>query len=58
MIIIDSRDKRPIYEQIVEKMSDLMAMGALEADEKLPSVRILATDRRCQCRISSHSFNQ
>lgn len=44
MIIIDSRDKRPIYEQIVEKMSDLMAMGALEADEKLPSVRILATD--------------
>lgn len=44
MILIDQRDRRPIYEQIVEKLSDLMAQGVLKQDESLPSVRSLATE--------------
>ena len=44
MILIDGRDKRPIYEQVVDKMSSLMLKGIIEADEKLPSVRSLAID--------------
>ncbi|HIX73282.1 MAG TPA: GntR family transcriptional regulator [Candidatus Anaerobutyricum stercoripullorum] len=44
MIILDYSDKRPIYEQIVDKMQILIANGALEPDEKLPSVRSLAVE--------------
>lgn len=44
MIILDYSDKRPIYEQIVDKMQILIANGALEPDEKMPSVRSLAVE--------------
>ena len=44
MILIDYKDRRPLYEQIVEKMSDLMVRGILEQDSQLPSVRSLATE--------------
>ena len=44
MIVIDSRDKRAIYEQEVDRLSDLMLIGALEPGDKLPSVRSLAVD--------------
>lgn len=44
MIVLDLRDKRPIYEQVVEKLSLLIVCGVLEADSKLPSVRSLAID--------------
>lgn len=44
MILIDFKDNRPIYEQIVEKMSNLMVRGILEQDSQLPSVRSMATD--------------
>ena len=44
MMVIDSRDKRAIYEQVVDRLSDLMLIGALEPGDKLPSVRSLAVD--------------
>ena len=44
MIVIDYSDKRPIYEQIVERLCTLILNGVLEADEKLPSVRSLAVE--------------
>lgn len=44
MIIIDYSDKRPIYEQVVDKIQMLIVNGALEADAKLPSVRALAVE--------------
>lgn len=44
MIILDYNDKRPIYEQIVEKLTTLILRGVYEADEKLPSVRSMAVD--------------
>ena len=44
MILIDYKDRRPLYEQIVEKLSDLMVRGILEQDSQLPSVRSLATE--------------
>lgn len=37
-------DRRPIYEQIVEKMSELMIRGALSENSSLPSVRNLAAE--------------
>lgn len=44
MIIIDYKDTRPIYEQIVEKFKALILKGVLKADEQMPSVRTLAMD--------------
>lgn len=44
MIILDYRDSRPIYEQIVEKFKLLILKGVLQQDEKMPSVRNLAME--------------
>ena len=44
MIFLDYKDRRPIYEQVMERLQELMLMGVLEQDEKLPSVRGLATE--------------
>lgn len=44
MIVIDYHDKRPIYEQVIERFQILILNGALEADSQLPSVRSLAVD--------------
>ena len=44
MIIVDYKDTRPIYEQVVEKFKALILKGALQADEQMPSVRNLAME--------------
>lgn len=44
MIIIDYTDRRPIYEQIVERFQSLVLCGVLEKDAPLPSVRSLAME--------------
>ena len=44
LIQIDYQDKRPIYEQVVEKMQNLIVRGILSTDEKIPSVRSLAIE--------------
>lgn len=43
MISINFRDPRPIYEQVKEGFRQLILSGALAADEKMPSVRELAS---------------
>ena len=35
MIFIDYNDKRPIYEQVTEKIQTLILNGVLESDSKL-----------------------
>ena len=44
MIVLDYRDKRPIYEQVVEKLERLIVGGALEPNSKMPSVRSLGLE--------------
>ena len=44
MIIIDYKDTRPIYEQIVEKFKLLILKGGMQPDEQMPSVRNLAIE--------------
>ena len=44
MILLDYKDRRPLYEQIVDKFSDMILKGVLKPDEKLPSVRNLAME--------------
>lgn len=44
MVILDYKDRRPIYEQVVEKLQDLILCGGFEQNTQLPSVRSLATE--------------
>ena len=44
MIILDYRDRRPIYEQVLEKLKELMLLDVLKENDPLPSVRSLAMD--------------
>ena len=43
MIQINYRDSRPIYEQIKDGIRKLIVQGIMESNEKLPSVREMAT---------------
>ena len=44
MIVIDYQNRKPIYEQIVERFQMLIVKGILEADSQMPSVRTLASE--------------
>lgn len=44
MFSIDSRSRVPIYEQLIQNIIGLIARGALQPDDQLPSVRSLARD--------------
>lgn len=44
MIVIDYQNRKPIYEQIVERFQTLIITGAIEPDSQMPSVRSLAVD--------------
>lgn len=44
MIVLDYRDRRPLYEQVTERFQELMYRGVLKENEKLPSVRSLAME--------------
>lgn len=44
MIQLNYRDAKPIYEQIKEGLRRLVITGAIARDEKLPSVRELASE--------------
>ena len=44
MIGIDLQNRKPIYEQVVERFQTLIVSGVLEPDSQLPSVRALAME--------------
>ena len=44
MIVIDLRSRTPIFEQIKEHILNLINTGELKPDDKLPSVRQLASE--------------
>lgn len=43
MLNLNYRDSRPIYEQVKDELRKLVISGAIAADDKLPSVRTLAS---------------
>ena len=44
MITVDMRDRKPIYEQLIENIRTQAVQGYLKPDEHLPSVRQLAAE--------------
>ncbi len=43
-IYVDLRSRKPIFEQIIDSVRDLVIRGLLAPDEHLPSVRALAAE--------------
>ncbi|OON99570.1 MAG: hypothetical protein ATN35_11910 [Epulopiscium sp. Nele67-Bin004] len=43
MITINIRDKRPIYEQIMDSIKEQIIHGLLKPNDKMPSIRQLAS---------------
>ena len=43
MLNLNYRDSRPIYEQVKDELRKLVITGAIAPDDKLPSVRSLAS---------------
>ena len=37
MIVLDYRDRRPLYEQVAERLQEMMFNGVLPQDAQLPS---------------------
>ncbi len=44
MISLNFKDKRPIYEQVMDRLKELMVVGALPENTQLPSVRSMAVE--------------
>ncbi len=44
MILIDHKDRRPLYEQIIERFQQMILCGALQPGASMPSVRSLAME--------------
>lgn len=44
MLGINYRDGRPIYEQVVDEIEQMVVHGILETDSQLPSVRQMAAE--------------
>ena len=58
MISLNYRDSRPIYEQIKDGLRKLIVTGAISADEKLPSVRSLATQLSINPNTIQRAYNE
>ena len=44
LITVDLRSRKQLWEQLVDNVKNLILMGELSPDEKLPSVRSLARE--------------
>lgn len=58
MISLNYRDSRPIYEQIKDGLRKLIVTGAIGADDKLPSVRALATQLAINPNTIQRAYNE
>ncbi len=57
-IIIRNASNKPIYEQIKEQMKEQILCGALGADEKLPSIRLLAKELRISVITTKRAYDE
>lgn len=58
MIFIDYNDKRPIYEQIIDRFQTLIVNGALEPNMQLPSVRSLAIELSINANTIQRAYSE
>ena len=58
VIIIDYRSRTPIFEQIKEQIMNLINIGELKPDDKLPSIRQLASDLKLNVNTVKRAFQE
>ena len=58
MISLNYRDSHPIYEQIRDELRKLIVTGAIGVDDKLPSVRALATELAINPNTIQRAYNE
>lgn len=58
MITLNYRDSRPIYEQIKDGLRKLIVTGALQPDDRLPSVRSLAAQLAINPNTIQRAYNE
>ena len=57
-ILISNADPRPIYEQIVAQVKNLIISGELAAGEALPSMRFLAKELRISVITTKRAYEE
>ncbi|HIS40958.1 MAG TPA: GntR family transcriptional regulator [Candidatus Aphodovivens avistercoris] len=55
-IVISNASDKPIYEQIVVQMKDLILAGELQEGQQLPSIRALAGDLRISAITTKRAY--
>lgn len=58
MIIIDQRSRTPIFEQIKEQILNSINTGELKPDDKLPSIRQLASELDLNVNTVKRAFQE
>ena len=56
--MIDYNDKRPIYEQIIDRFQTLIINGALEPNMQIPSVRSLAIELSINANTIQRAYSE
>jgi GntR family transcriptional regulator len=57
-ITIDERDKRPLYQQVVDEIKSLIAGGELPEGASLPPVRQVAADLGVNLNTIAYAYRQ
>lgn len=58
LITIDYKDRRPIYQQLMDKIEELAMQGLIQPDEQLPSVRSLAVELAINPNTISRAYGE
>lgn len=58
LIFIDSRSGVPIYDQIYQKIKELIISGEIKTDEMLPSIRNLAKELRISVITTKRAYEE
>ena len=57
-ITIDERDKRPLYQQVVDEIKSLIAAGELPQGSSLPPVRQVAADLGVNLNTIAYAYRE
>ena len=57
-IILSQNSSKPIYEQIVEQIKKLILSGSLNANDALPSMRLLAKELRVSLITTKRAYEE
>jgi GntR family transcriptional regulator len=57
-ITIDERDKRPLYQQVVDEIKGLIAAGELQEGSSLPPVRQVAADLGVNLNTIAYAYRE